>query len=217
MRRCDDSEHNPTTVLRARQRLERDQSLPTAGEGGLSLDPPVTMGRASAGQLSDQLQATLGEFARLAERAVATLRTLSDVNAVETEIEAVHHDARRQVDEAQATVFAAQRATQRPQENAADQAEQRAEADAAAEEAIARAEAAEAARAAAERTSESARAEQAKVVKEAAADVATAGREAADQVAQARADAQQQVEAARFRPRRRSMTSGRPPSSRSGG
>jgi hypothetical protein len=43
-------------------------------------------------------------------------------------MEAVHHDARRQVDEAQAAVFAAQRATQRAQENAVDQAaaEQRA-------------------------------------------------------------------------------------------
>ncbi|HKR50559.1 MAG TPA: hypothetical protein VJT72_13485, partial [Pseudonocardiaceae bacterium] len=70
---CEDPDHNPTTALRARRRLEREQSGVPVGESGLSLDRPVTMGRASAGQLSEQLQAMLGEFGRVAERAVATL------------------------------------------------------------------------------------------------------------------------------------------------
>src|SRR5918997_822204 len=71
---CEDPDHTPTPALRARRRLEREQSGAPAEESGLSLDRPVTMGRASAGQLSEQLHAMLGEFARLTERAVATLR-----------------------------------------------------------------------------------------------------------------------------------------------
>ena len=122
---CSNPDHNRAAAWRAR-RAERASAegrpLPD------DLDRPVSMARARAGELVDQVATQAGQLAAALTAVVEELRTLGDPDAAAVQIEAVTTEADQRVAEATARAARAER-----DQRAAEL--RRAEADAAAEEA----------------------------------------------------------------------------------
>ena len=126
---CTDPAHNRAAAWRAR-RASRAETQGRAVPDDLGR--PVTMARARAGELVDQVTTQTGHLVSALTGVLEELRTLGDPDAAAAQIEAVTTDAEQRVAEALARAARAENA-QRTTDA------QRREADAAAEEAVDRA------------------------------------------------------------------------------
>jgi len=128
---CDDPDHNRASAFRARRAQDAadDSVIDDAGE-------PVTWARTRAALLVDRLEEAVRSLPSVVEQALAELRTLGDVDAVEVQIETISAAAEQSKASARAELAQAQDEVRRLSAAAREADEQRAEADAAAEEAM---------------------------------------------------------------------------------
>lgn len=138
---CDDTDHTRGKAYTARRRYDlptaRNNSQQDATQVGDGVpNHPVTDGRVSLGALLTRFEQSGTQLAAILNRAIEVVRTVSDPDAASYEVEQTQRQAAIQIAEAQGAQAAAEREASNARHQATREAEQRAQADEAAEHAL---------------------------------------------------------------------------------
>lgn len=126
--------HNPASAWRARQ-AQQAGAVATQEEAGLAA--PVSLARATLEQQLQQLPQKFGELREYLDSVMAGVRAAGDVEAAGAEVEDAHRDALTKITEADRRTAAAERTARLAGERADTAEQEREEADALVEEAMA--------------------------------------------------------------------------------
>jgi colicin import membrane protein len=140
---CDDPDHTRIKAFAVRRRYglaparshsTNDQGATQAAQG--MLEHPVTDGRVSLAALLVRFEETGTQLATILNRTTEVIHTITDPDAASYEVEQRQRKAEIQVAQAQRAQAAAEHQASNARKQAAQEAEQRAQADEAAEQAL---------------------------------------------------------------------------------